>query len=86
MTSTWIQSAPAASIARTSSPNLAKSEARIDGAILSGRGMAAPGYVGRNMQKAGRQRAPPGCPQPHYFDGFDAMSLRTSGLNGSGRR
>src|SRR5471030_498001 len=37
MTSTWIQSAPAASIARTSSPNLAKSAARIDGAMRSGR-------------------------------------------------
>src|ERR1700716_729257 len=38
MTSRWIQSAPAASTARTSSPNLAKSEARIEGAITRGRG------------------------------------------------
>src|SRR6201999_3034395 len=37
ITSRWIQSAPAASTARTSSPSLAKSEARIDGAITSGR-------------------------------------------------
>src|SRR4051794_12962996 len=37
MTSRWIQSAPAASTARTSSPSLAKSEARIDGAMTSGR-------------------------------------------------
>src|SRR5580704_2523053 len=37
MTSTWIQSAPAASTARTSSPSLAKSAARIDGAMMSGR-------------------------------------------------
>jgi hypothetical protein len=37
ITSTWIQSAPAASIARTSSPSLAKSAERIEGAISSGR-------------------------------------------------
>ena len=36
MTSTWIQSAPAASTARTSSPSLAKSAARIDGAMIRG--------------------------------------------------
>src|SRR3954471_24908029 len=36
MTSTWIQSAPAASIARTSSPSLAKSAERIEGAIRTG--------------------------------------------------
>src|SRR6185312_9837813 len=39
MTSRWIQSAPAASTARTSSPSLAKSEARIDGAMTRGRDM-----------------------------------------------
>ena len=33
MTSTWIQSAPAASTARISSPRRAKSAARIEGAI-----------------------------------------------------
>src|SRR5260370_18966343 len=37
MTSRWIQSAPAASTARTSSPSLEKSEARIDGAMTRGR-------------------------------------------------
>src|SRR6202035_3698633 len=37
ITSRWIQSAPAASTARTSSPSLAKSEARIDGAMTRGR-------------------------------------------------
>src|ERR1700722_16602791 len=37
ITSSWIQSAPAASTARTSSPSLAKSDARIDGAMTSGR-------------------------------------------------
>src|SRR5258708_1385404 len=37
MTSTWIQSAPAASTARTSSPSLAKSAASIEGATRSGR-------------------------------------------------
>src|ERR1700716_638866 len=37
MTSRWIQSAPAASTARTSSPSLEKSDARIDGAITRGR-------------------------------------------------
>src|ERR1700733_10603993 len=38
ITSRWIQSAPAASTARTSSPSLEKSDARIEGAITSGRG------------------------------------------------
>src|ERR1700692_2176298 len=37
ITSRWIQSAPAASTARTSSPSLEKSEARIDGAMTRGR-------------------------------------------------
>src|SRR5438067_12890967 len=37
MTSRWIQSAPAASTARTSSPSLVKSDARIDGAMTRGR-------------------------------------------------
>src|SRR5580704_10274003 len=37
MTSTWIQSAPAWSTARTSSPSFAKSAARIDGATRRGR-------------------------------------------------
>src|ERR1700730_15671078 len=37
MTSRWIQSAPEESTARTSSPSLAKSDARIDGAMTSGR-------------------------------------------------
>src|ERR1700733_8244097 len=39
ITSKWIQSAPAASTARTSSPSLEKSEARIDGAMTRGRGV-----------------------------------------------
>src|SRR4029079_13516292 len=34
MTSMWIQSAPASSIARTSSPSLAKSAERIEGAMI----------------------------------------------------
>jgi hypothetical protein len=34
MTSIWIQSAPALSTARTSSPSLAKSAERIDGAMM----------------------------------------------------
>src|SRR5580765_6439115 len=37
MTSTWIQSAPADSTARISSPSLAKSAERMDGATMSGR-------------------------------------------------
>src|SRR5580704_15153242 len=36
ITSTWIQSAPAASTARTSSPSRAKSPARIEGAMTRG--------------------------------------------------
>ena len=39
ITSRWIQSAPAASTARTSSASFEKSEARMDGAIFSGRDM-----------------------------------------------
>src|SRR5206468_3516805 len=37
ITSRWIQSAPAASTARTSSPSFEKSDARIDGAMTRGR-------------------------------------------------
>src|ERR1700682_4313995 len=37
ITSRWIQAAPAASTARTSSPSLEKSDARIDGAMTRGR-------------------------------------------------
>ena len=37
MTSTWIQSQPAASMARTSSPSRAKSAERIDGAMMMSR-------------------------------------------------
>src|SRR6185369_6726514 len=39
ITSRWIQSAPAASTARTSSPSLEKSDAKIDGAMTRGRGV-----------------------------------------------
>src|SRR5580692_11522039 len=68
ITSRWIQSAPAASTARTSSPSLAKSDARIDGAMTSGRDanwvdmgavseitLDARGGHPRNMGKARRQ-------------------------------
>src|SRR5690349_22795072 len=51
ITSRWIQSAPAASTLRISSPSLEKSEASTDGAMTRGRGangwdMALPGHVG----------------------------------------
>src|SRR5277367_3508586 len=36
ITSRWIQSAPAATTARTSSPSLAKSADRIEGAMITG--------------------------------------------------
>ncbi len=56
ITSTWIQSAPAASTARTSSPSRAKSAARIDGAISRGRCIGqAPGRRSRIM--TARERA-----------------------------
>src|ERR1700719_4483540 len=71
ITSTWIQSAPAASTARTSSPSFEKSDARIDGAMTRGRGTkeADIGAVFRklfrgkrafspNMRKFGRQCRP----------------------------
>src|ERR1700752_453446 len=54
ITSRWIQSAPAASTLRISSPSLEKSEASTDGAMTRGRGangwdMALPGmWTGRN--------------------------------------
>src|SRR3954465_5570987 len=53
MTSRWIQSAPAASTARTSSPSLEKSEARIEGAIARGRGAKA--WV-MAVSRGGRER------------------------------
>src|SRR5215471_12377031 len=58
ITSRWIQSAPAASTARTSSPSLEKSEARIDGAMTRGRGvkelvMGAGSLDGRMIVSAG---------------------------------
>src|SRR4051794_8059668 len=53
MTSRWIQSAPAASTARTSSPSLEKSEARIEGAIARGRGAKAWVMV---VSRGGRER------------------------------
>src|SRR5215510_12463474 len=40
ITSIWIQSAPASSMARTSSPSFEKSAERIDGAMRSGRFMS----------------------------------------------
>src|ERR1700730_16031213 len=70
ITSRWIEAAPAASTARTSSPSLAKSDARIDGAMTSGRDanwadmgagsevtLDARGGPPRNMGKARRQCA-----------------------------
>src|SRR5690242_9522134 len=65
ITSRWIQSAPAASTARTSSPSLAKSDARMDGAITRGRGakgwdMAVPAdsTASPNMRNASEQSGP----------------------------
>src|SRR5688572_6132954 len=63
MTSTWIQSAPAASIARISSPSLEKSDARIDGAIKSGR-IKASRRGSSNTRRCGEQRAALTSPQP----------------------
>src|SRR6188768_1813742 len=63
ITSTWIQSAPAASIARISSPSLEKSDARIDGAIKSGR-IKASGRGSSNTRRCGGQRAALTSPQP----------------------
>src|SRR5438067_1333765 len=55
MTSRWIQSAPARSTARTSSASFAKSEARIDGAITSGRVIGPHGRLKlRLTRSAGR--------------------------------
>src|SRR5262245_19321118 len=58
ITSTWIQSAPADSTARTSSPSLAKSAERMDGAMMSGR-MAASGKCSGNMRRTNGQRHMP---------------------------
>src|SRR5947207_2922219 len=59
ITSRWIQSAPAASTLRTSSPSLEKSDARIDGAMTRGRGangwdMGASGYGASGYGMASR--------------------------------
>src|SRR5271154_4161134 len=55
ITSRWIQSAPAASTARTSSPSFEKSDARIDGAITRGRG-AKEADIGAVFRKLFRMR------------------------------
>src|SRR5580698_5409250 len=62
ITSRWIQSAPAASTARTSSPSLAKSDARIDGAMTRGRDAncgdmcALPKTLEKHFERAGVPR------------------------------
>src|SRR5215467_5031151 len=73
MTSTWIQSAPAPSTARTSSPSLAKSDARMDGAISSGRAIDSSGGGSRNTARRGGQRVPRGYP---IGRGRDVISSR----------
>src|SRR5579864_4830100 len=57
ITSTWIQSAPAASMARISSPSLAKSAERIDGAMVSGR-MTVSERASPNTLSVNGQRGP----------------------------
>src|SRR6185437_5507804 len=57
ITSTWIESAPAASMARISSPNLAKSAERIDGAMVSGR-MTVSERASPNTLSGNGQRGP----------------------------
>jgi len=57
ITSTWIQSAPAASSARTSSPSLAKSADKIDGATMSGWSISPPESAVRLTRRAGRGNA-----------------------------
>src|SRR6202022_635136 len=74
ITSRWIQSAPAASTARTSSPNLAKSEARIDGAMT----------VGRDQKFAGM------CAFPNHYrnvrNGFRVTRAKPGGNAGNSHR
>src|SRR5690606_7635252 len=55
MTSIWTQSAPASSIARTSSPSRAKSALRIEGAMRMGAGSGAVMETGLNHQAKGGQ-------------------------------
>src|ERR1700723_2085892 len=55
ITSRWIQSAPAASTAHTSSPSFEKSDARIEGAITRGRG-AKEADIGAVFRKLFRMR------------------------------
>src|SRR5215212_7842371 len=54
ITSTWIQSPPAWSTARTSSPSRAKSAERIEGAMRRGR------VMGRGVTRGARTRQPAG--------------------------
>ena len=56
ITSTWIQSAPAASTARISSPSLAKSADKIEGASTSGRGIHGLHRGSGNTRRATGQR------------------------------
>src|ERR1700752_888217 len=65
ITSRWIQSAPAASTLRISSPSLEKSEASTDGAMTRGRGangwdMALPERVGGADECRVTRRPPAG--------------------------
>src|SRR3954451_7412444 len=58
ITSIWIQSPPARSIARTSSPSLAKSADRMEGAIRIGLVMSGP--VARGLSLGNKGQAPSG--------------------------
>src|SRR5215510_8008869 len=75
ITSTWIQSAPAASTARTSSPNRAKSADRTDGATRNGC-MVAP----RSALFRGRPIDEP----DELPNGFDAGGRRLTGTRTDG--
>src|SRR5215472_3590720 len=74
MTSTWIQSAPAASTARTSSPSLAKSAASIEGATRSGRCIESLFAIhrSRNTMPVTGQIALPQAAAIPYRDGWTA--------------
>src|SRR5215469_10723710 len=89
ITSRWIQSAPAASTARTSSPSLEKSDARIDGAMTRGRGARGMGgfrsFGGRRIF-AGNMGEPDGQPRAENsaataaIAGIEVLPLRQKAL------
>src|SRR6187551_991284 len=83
MTSTWIQSAPADSTVRISSPSLAKSAERMDGATMSGR-ITASGKV--RVTRAGQTGNAARHPCTGLFNALRKRAVPTVSANAAGGR